>query len=155
MVTRSTDKVCAAWVTARQHYQWISFSLQPQIFCQPTPFCYWAVFADYPQTAGEFAASSDWGVGMYPRFAILNSCKKLPVPSFRHRLPGDWKVENSYKIRDISRVLDDNSISAKRHFVNLHEVRWGWPKSNWVILMSSGDWIKRVFYSQSPLKPIL
>ena len=25
MVTRSTDKVCAAWVTARQHYQWISF----------------------------------------------------------------------------------------------------------------------------------
>ena len=82
MVTRSTDKVCAAWVTARQHYQWISFSLQPQIFCQPTPFCYWAVFADYPQTAGEFAASSDRGVGMYPRFAILNSCKKLPVPSF-------------------------------------------------------------------------
>ena len=83
------------------------------------------LFAAYPQTAGEFAASSDRGVGMYPRFAILNSCKKLPVPSFRHRLPGDWKVENSYKtkIRDISRVLDDKSISAKRHFVNLHEVR--------------------------------
>ena len=48
MVTRSTDKVCAAWVTARQHYQWISFSLQPQMFCQPTPFCYWALFVLSP-----------------------------------------------------------------------------------------------------------
>ena len=39
MVTRSTDKVCAAWVTARQHYQWISFLFLARAG-EPRPYSY-------------------------------------------------------------------------------------------------------------------
>ena len=65
-------------------------------------------------------------VGLVVASLVMMAMGLLPYSaSFRRRLPGNWKVENSYKtkIRDISRVLDDKSISAKRHFVNLHEVR--------------------------------